>query len=98
MCSGSEAVSYLRLIDFVYHSTLDLKVIKKKKKFRVERDDLPKGRLRKLLFTQIGQLEHWVQVDKFTPFLVKLSVRYTRKKRWNSRFMVYGSWFMIYDL
>jgi len=32
MCSGSEAGSYLRLIDFVYHSTLDLRVIKKKKK------------------------------------------------------------------
>jgi len=32
MCSGSEAGSYLRLIDFVYHSTLSLGVIKKKKK------------------------------------------------------------------
>jgi len=31
MCSGSEAGSYLRLIDFVlYHSTLSLRVIKKK--------------------------------------------------------------------
>jgi len=29
-CSGSEAGSYLRLIDFVYHSTLGLRVIKKK--------------------------------------------------------------------
>ena len=29
MCSGSETGSYLRLIDFVYHSTLGLKVIKK---------------------------------------------------------------------
>ena len=27
---GSEAGSYLRLIDFVYHSTLGLRVIKKK--------------------------------------------------------------------
>jgi len=25
MCSGSEAGSYLRLIDFVYHSTLGLR-------------------------------------------------------------------------
>ena len=33
MCSGSEAGSYLRLIDFVYHSTLGLRVIKKKKKY-----------------------------------------------------------------
>ena len=30
MCSGSEAGSYLRLIDFVYHSTLGWRVIKKK--------------------------------------------------------------------
>jgi len=29
MCSGSEAGSYLRLIDLVYHSTLGLRVIKK---------------------------------------------------------------------
>jgi len=29
-CSGSEASSYLRLIDFVYHSTLGSRVIKKK--------------------------------------------------------------------
>ena len=32
MCSGSEAGSYLRLIDFVYHSTLGVRVIKKMKK------------------------------------------------------------------
>jgi len=31
MCSGSEAGSYLRLIDFVYHSTLGLRVMKKKR-------------------------------------------------------------------
>ena len=31
MCSGSEAGSYPRLIDFVYHSTLGLRVIKKTK-------------------------------------------------------------------
>jgi len=36
MCSGSEAVSYSRLIDFVYHSTLGLRVIKKKKKTCLE--------------------------------------------------------------
>ena len=34
MCSGSEAGLYLRLIDFVYHSTLGLRVIKKKKSRR----------------------------------------------------------------
>ena len=32
MCSGSEAGSYFRLIDFVYHSTLGLRVITKEKK------------------------------------------------------------------
>ena len=31
MCSGSEAGWYLRLIDFVCHSTLSFRVIKKKK-------------------------------------------------------------------
>ena len=31
MCSGSEAGSYLRPIDFVNHSTLGLRVIKKKR-------------------------------------------------------------------
>jgi len=30
MCSGSEAGWYVRLIDFVYHSTLGLRVVKKK--------------------------------------------------------------------
>ena len=34
MCSGSEAGSYLRLVYFVYHSTLGLRVIKKKKQGR----------------------------------------------------------------
>ena len=31
MCSGFEAGSYLRRIDFVYHPTLGLRVIKQKK-------------------------------------------------------------------
>ena len=34
MCSGSEAGSYSRLIDFLFHSTLGLRVIKKKKKMQ----------------------------------------------------------------
>ena len=33
-CSGSEAGSYLRLIDFVYHSTLGLRVEKKEDPFK----------------------------------------------------------------
>jgi len=32
MCSGSEAGSYLRLIDFVYHSTVGLRVRKKRRR------------------------------------------------------------------
>ena len=32
MCSGSEAGSYLRRIDFVYHSTLGLRVIKRRRR------------------------------------------------------------------
>ena len=32
MCSGSEAGSYVTLTDFVYHQTLGLRVIKKKKR------------------------------------------------------------------
>jgi len=44
MCSSSEAGAYLRLIDLVYHPTLGLRVIKKKKKkqswFWVEVSDL----------------------------------------------------------
>ena len=35
MCSGPEAGSYVRLIDFVYHSTLGLKVPQKKKRLAV---------------------------------------------------------------
>ena len=34
MCSGSEAGSYLRLIDFVYHSPLGLRVTKQKREER----------------------------------------------------------------
>jgi hypothetical protein len=32
MCSGSEAGSHLRIIDFVHHSTRSLRVIKKKRR------------------------------------------------------------------
>ena len=40
MCSGSEAGSYLRLVDFLYHTTLGWRVIKKKKRAPVRRDNL----------------------------------------------------------
>ena len=35
MCSNSEAGSYLRRIDFAYHSNLDLRVVNKKRRCRV---------------------------------------------------------------
>ena len=38
MCSGSEVGSNLRLIDFVYHSTLGLRVIKKRSRFILAED------------------------------------------------------------
>ena len=37
ICSGFEAGSYARLIYFVYHSTLGLRVIKKRRRTAVER-------------------------------------------------------------
>jgi len=36
MCSGSEAGLYLRLIDFVYQSTLGLRVTKKRRRVAAE--------------------------------------------------------------
>jgi len=46
MCSGSEAGSYLRRIDFVYHSTLGLRVVKQKKRRRPERPSRATSRRR----------------------------------------------------
>ena len=40
MCSGSEAGSYLRRIDLVYHSTLGLSAMKKKDLARMRQDRL----------------------------------------------------------
>jgi len=44
MCSGSEAGSYLRLIDFVYYSTLGLRVMKKKKNELRDEEEHGRGR------------------------------------------------------
>ena len=38
MCNGSEAGSYVRLIDFVYHSTLGLRVITRERERERERE------------------------------------------------------------
>ena len=43
MGSGSEAGLHLSLMDFVYHSTLVLRVIKKKKKKKSDELQLPTG-------------------------------------------------------
>jgi len=46
MCSGSEAGSYLRLINFVYQSTLGVSVIEKKTRIDLVGDadrDVPSG-------------------------------------------------------
>ena len=43
MCSGSEAGSYLRLIDFVYQSTLGLRVIKRERENEVGRPEQGEG-------------------------------------------------------
>jgi hypothetical protein len=40
MCSGSEAGSYFRLIDLVYHSTPGWRIIKKKKRKCASQIDL----------------------------------------------------------
>ena len=69
MCSGSEAGSYLRLIDFVYHSTLDLRVIKKKdtccaggkkelKKMIDHPRQVPDGNLRKVNYWSFPEKIH----------------------------------------
>ena len=56
MCSGSEAGSYLRLIDFVLHSTLGLRVIKKKRR---RYHGLERGRVRERRApTPLSDLSH----------------------------------------
>ena len=51
MCSGSEAGSHFRLVDFVYHSTPGLKVIKRKREGKCnlrEHHQVPMQRLQNL--------------------------------------------------
>jgi len=58
MCSGSEAGSYLRRIDFVYHSTLGLRVIKKKKiLFSIRLIDTALEENRNVLEVQVQSLD-----------------------------------------
>ena len=55
MRGGSEEGSYSRLIDFLYHSTLGLRVIKKKKKDTTA-----------FFFTNTKHTIHTVEHDPFT--------------------------------
>jgi len=55
MCSGSEAGSYLRLIDFVYHSNPGLRDIKRERKRERERE-------REDLLASAAQLENRLHV------------------------------------
>ena len=73
MCSGSEAGSYVRLIDFVHLATLGLRVIKKKKKKKSLRTTgsgfalrIPGPRFRVPgLNPKQGYLSHTVDCDPF---------------------------------
>ena len=79
MCSGSEAGSYLGLIDFEYHSTLGLRVIKKRRRgegtriiFRVCHYGPCSERVR------VCQLKKWRQLKKYPhhlEFVVQLMPR-----------------------
>ena len=61
MRSGFEAGSYSRLIDFVYHSTLGLKVITKKKRIRnIVRQSCPaSGQGRGHFLARLATPEWW---------------------------------------
>ena len=68
MCSGSEAGSHVRLIDCVYHSTLGVRAIKKKKDVASSRADLavptsrprPPQEQRVAFEAGIGSLSGWL--------------------------------------
>ena len=63
MCSGSEAGSYLRLIDFVYHSTLGLRVINKKRPCWLARSIMRRTeRRRRVAFSDLSPAQIWFRV------------------------------------
>ena len=73
MCSDSETGAYLRLIDFVYHSTLGLRVMKKKKK---------KSELLRATLVWFGDFDDWYfcfQETKLQPERVKNQEQVTSK-------------------
>ena len=57
MCRGSEAGSYERLIDLVYHSTLDLRVKRRKKKSAIEENYLSYAREKS---TRSPWISYWI--------------------------------------
>ena len=54
MCSGSEAGSYSRLTDFVYHSTLGLRGINKKKRRNLVRFLFSRRSGEAVFFVEVG--------------------------------------------
>ena len=76
MCSGSEAGAYLRLIDFVYHSTLGFRVIKKKK---IPQDSGVVSARRQL--TMENREQHTVVATFLCPGASSCGVRLPRKSR-----------------
>jgi len=62
MCSGSEAGAYLRLIDFVYHYTLGLRIIKKVSEMQEKRDALTKAPEREFFIANLLVRIHFIIV------------------------------------
>ena len=72
MCSGSEAGSYIRLIDFVHQSTLGLRVIKKKKKGIVK---VQKGKL----LIMYCRVRHRADFGRAQGGLINSTIKFTFK-------------------
>ena len=69
MCSGSEAGSYLRLIEFVYHSTLGLRVINKRRTLGTCLDDPDLNtRIDPLRFERTILATFQREIDGFVPW------------------------------
>jgi len=74
-CSGSEAGSYLRIIDFVCHSTLGFRVIKKKQE-NLKREDAFVGAVLKRGALGVGR---WTDTDRL---VAPAMPEATRSKVW----------------
>ena len=97
MCSGSEAGSYLRLIDSLYHSTLGLRVMQKKKDLPDRRgSEVEKGTVGLLAqCNSIGRIEVGEREFFIDNLLVRIHViiamiRWTGLAPWEFEFPVPG--------